>query len=114
LDHHLAQVAGQLPVSLKSTPSCTKVALREIAGHYLPAEIISRRKKGFSMPLDRWFRHELADWTRKCLIDESVSLSRFFRKSAVERLLQEHARGKNHAGRIHALLMFELWCRTYS
>lgn len=114
LDHHLAHVAGQLPVCLKSTASQTKVVLRQIAGKYLSPEITRRRKKGFSMPLDRWFRNELSDWTRKCLIDESVSLPRFFQRSTVERLLREHARGQNHAGRIHTLLMFELWCRTYS
>lgn len=114
LDHRLAAIAGRLPLSLKATPSKTKVALRQVAGKYLSNEIITRRKKGFSMPLDRWFRNELSDWTRQCLIDESISLPRYFQRSAVERLLKEHAAGKNHAGRIHTLLMFELWCRVYS
>jgi asparagine synthase (glutamine-hydrolysing) len=114
LDHRLAAIAGRLPLSLKATPSKTKVALREVASRYLSAEIIGRRKKGFSMPLDRWFRNELRDWTRSCLLDESISLPRYFHRSAVERLLKEHAAGKNHAGRIHTLLMFELWCRVYS
>ena len=114
LDHHLAEIAGQLPLYLKATSSKTKVALREIASRYLPADIITRRKKGFSMPLDRWFRNELSDWTRLCLIDESVALPRFFQRSTIERLLKEHAAGKNHSGRIHTLLTFELWCREYS
>jgi asparagine synthase (glutamine-hydrolysing) len=113
LDHRLAAVAGRLPTALKVTPSRTKVALREIAGRYLPQEIISRRKKGFSMPVDRWYRTELSEWTRSCLLDESVSLSRFFQRPVVETLLREHAAGKNHSGRIHTLLMLELWCRKY-
>jgi asparagine synthase (glutamine-hydrolysing) len=66
------------------------------------------------MPLDRWFRNELLDWTRSCLIEESVSLPRYFKRSVVEQLLKEHIAGKNHAGRIHTLLMFELWCRVYA
>lgn len=114
LDHLLAEVAGKLPLHLKATPQTTKVALREIAGRYLPPEIISRRKKGFSMPLDRWFRGELSAWTRQCLIDESVTLPRYFQRHAVERLLAEHAAGKNHSARIHTLLTFELWCRAYA
>ena len=114
LDHLLADVAGALPISLKATPNQTKVALRNIAGRYLPAEIIERRKKGFSMPIDRWFRGELKDWVRSCLIDESVSVPRYFHPPAIERLLQEHAAGKNHAARIHTLLTFELWSRTYA
>lgn len=114
LDHRLADVAGRLPLHLKVTPNRTKVALREIAARYLPSEIIGRRKKGFSMPLDLWFRNELRDWTRSCLLDESVSLPSCFQRAAIERLLNEHDSGKNHAQRIHTLLMFELWYREYA
>ena len=114
LDHHLAKVAGELPYHLKVTSTRTKVALREIAGRHLPAEIINRRKKGFSMPLDQWFRHELLDWTKGCLLDESVALSRYFQRAPIEKLIREHVAGKNHAGRIHTLLMFELWNREYA
>jgi asparagine synthase (glutamine-hydrolysing) len=113
LDHRLAEVAGRLPLHLKATSRRTKVALREMARRYLPAEIVERRKKGFSMPLDRWFRGELRDFMRRCLLDESVTQPRFFQRAAIERLLAEHERGKNHAGRIHALLTFELWCREF-
>ncbi len=114
LDHQLAQIAGALPLHLKATPKTTKVALREIAKRYLPDEIINRRKKGFSMPIDRWFRTDLKSWVRSCLIDDSTSLPRYFQRSAVERLLSEHAAGKNHSARIHSLLTFELWCRAYA
>lgn len=114
LDHRLAEIAGALPVSLKVTASRTKVALREIASRYLPVEITSRRKKGFSIPLDDWFRNRLAAWTRSCLLDDSISLPRFFHRAAIEKLLSEHAAGKNHSGRIYTLLMFELWCRAYA
>ena len=114
LDHKLAAVAGALPINLKATPKTTKVALREIAKRYLPEEIINRRKKGFSMPIDRWFRTDLKSWVRSCLIDDSVSLPRYFQRSAIERLLSEHAAGKNHSARIHSLLTFELWCRAYA
>ena len=65
------------------------------------------------MPLDRWFRDELRDWTRDCLLNESVSLPLFFQRAAIETLLKEHQSGQNHSGRIHTLLMFELWCREF-
>ena len=114
LDHQLAAVAGTLPINLKATPQNTKIALREIARQYLPEEIITRRKKGFSMPIDRWFRGELREWTRTCLLEESASLPKYFRRAAIEKLLAEHSAGKNHSARIHTLLTFELWCRNYA
>ena len=114
LDHQLAEVASHLPTNLKASPQTTKIALREIARRYLPADIIERRKKGFSMPVDRWFRGELRDWTRSCLLDDSVTLPRYFQRGAIERLLSEHAAGQNHSARIHTLLTFELWSRAYA
>lgn len=114
LDHQLAAVAGALPLSLKATPKNTKVALREVASRYLPQEIITRRKKGFSMPIDRWFRTDLKDWVSNCLLKESISVPRYFHRPAVARLLAEHEAGKNHSARIHTLLTFELWCRAYT
>ena len=114
LDHLLADVAGRLPLHLKVTSRTTKVALRTIARRWLPPDIVDRRKKGFSMPRDQWFRHELRDWTRRCLIDESLSVPRYFERRAVEQLLEQHQSGrKNHAARIHILLTFELWMREY-
>ncbi len=113
LDHELAAVAGELPVELKATPTVTKVALRKIAERHLPAEIVQRKKKGFSLPLDQWLRNDLQDFTRRCLLQESVSQPRFFRSAAIERLLAEHAAGKDHSQRIYSLLMLELWCRAY-
>lgn len=114
LDHHLADVAGRLPLSLKVTPKITKVALRDVASRYLPASIIARPKKGFSIPLADWLRNDLREWVRSCLLDDSVTLGRCFQRPAIEQLLNEHQAGKNHAERIHTLLMFELWCRVYS
>ena len=114
LDHLLGDVAGCLPLHLKVTPRTTKVALRTIARRWLPPDIVDRRKKGFSTPRDHWFRHELRDWTRRCLIDESLSVPRYFERRAVEQLLEQHQSGrKNHAARIHILLTFELWMREY-
>ncbi|MFO0918433.1 MAG: asparagine synthase (glutamine-hydrolyzing) [Planctomycetaceae bacterium] len=113
LDHHLAETAGRLPVELKATPATTKVALRKIAAQHLPAEIVQRVKKGFSLPLDQWLRNDLQEFTHRCLLEESVSQPRFFRRPAVERLLAEHASGQDHSQRIYSLLMLELWCRQY-
>lgn len=113
LDHQLARVAGSLPMHLKATSTQTKVALREIARRHLPAEIVEARKKGFSMPLDQWLRGELKSFSHDCLLRDSVSLPRFFRREPIERLLAEQAAGRNHAQRIYGLIMLELWCREY-
>ncbi|MHC4786564.1 MAG: asparagine synthase (glutamine-hydrolyzing), partial [Planctomycetota bacterium] len=114
LDHHLAAVAGSLPARLKTTGRETKVALRRIAEHWLPPELVRRPKRGFSVPLAEWFRGGLRGWVRECLLDSSATLGTCFRREGVERVLGEYESGhRNRASKIYALLFFELWYRHY-
>lgn len=114
LDHILAQTAASLPAHLLATPQETKVALRRIAARFLPAELVQRRKRGFSVPLQRWFRHELKSWLTDLLLKDSVTVPKYFRPALVRRILAEHAQGKeNHKGKIYTLVVFELWYRKY-
>ena len=114
LDHHLAAVAGSLPAHLKTAGSETKVALRRIAEHWLPPELVRRPKRGFSVPLAEWFRGRLRGWVRECLLDSSATLGPCFRRQGIERVLLEHESGRrNRASKIYALLFFELWYRHY-
>ena len=114
LDPELARLAGGLPVRLKVTSRQTKVALRAVGRRWLPAELTERPKKGFSFPLNHWFRGSLHPWVRDCLLDSAKSVPRFFRREHVQRVLGEHLEGRrDHAGRIYALLAFEMWYRHY-
>jgi asparagine synthase (glutamine-hydrolysing) len=51
LDHRLAETVLNLPLSLRLRGRTDKWALKAIAAHYLPAEIVSRKKVGFPLPI---------------------------------------------------------------
>jgi asparagine synthase (glutamine-hydrolysing) len=69
---------------------------------------------GFGVPLDRWFRGELRDELRAVLLDP-VALGRgLFQPEAVATLVDDHIAGRrDHAYRLWALLMLELWFRNH-
>lgn len=114
LDHELAAVAASLSPGLKATQEETKVALRRIAKNWIPKELIERRKQGFAVPLVSWFRGELRDWLKGQLLDGARTVPAYFRRERVEAVLDEHARGeRNHASRIYALVVLELWHREF-
>ncbi len=114
LDHKLAEHAARLPLALKVTRQETKVALRRLAGNYLPASLAKRPKRGFGVPLQSWFRHELRDWLKERLLRHSSTVPLYFNPETVQSLLEEHWRGKrNHAPKILSLIVFELWYRRY-
>ncbi|MEZ6044744.1 MAG: asparagine synthase (glutamine-hydrolyzing) [Planctomycetaceae bacterium] len=114
LDHQLAERIARLPLRLKATRSETKVALRKLAEQDLPPEIFKRPKRGFGVPVKQWFMGELADWLQEQLIDQAKTINQFFEPEVVQCYLKEHRTGKrNHASRLYALLVFELWGRRY-
>lgn len=65
LDYRIGEFSACLPFSLKSSQGNHKYLLREVGRPYLPEEIYSHRKQGFSIPLFKWFNAKfwnLADY----------------------------------------------------
>ena len=114
LDHRVVELAAQMPSELKYRWGRGKRILQAAFGDLLPAEIWGRRKMGFGVPLDHWFRNELRDMTRDLLLDQTARQRGLFRHEVVESLVDEHQRGDfDHAYRLWALLVLELWFREW-
>jgi asparagine synthase (glutamine-hydrolysing) len=86
-----------------------KVVLRDALRAWLPDSILDRPKQGFSVPMADWLRGELRDYAREVLLDPASLSRQRFRPEAVEQLLDAHQGGAEHAQRIWALTMLELW-----
>ncbi len=116
LDHRVVELALALPLErkLRLRGGRSKVILKRAFADLLPPAIAGRPKMGFGVPLDRWFRGELQAELRAVLLDP-VALGRgLFRPEVVERWIAEHADGRrDHAYRLWALLMLELWFREH-
>ncbi|MFN3477081.1 MAG: asparagine synthase-related protein, partial [Candidatus Methylomirabilales bacterium] len=79
-----------------------------------PDEVIHRPKKGFGVPIDHWFRHDLREMAYDVLLDRRSLERGYFKREAIERLLDEHCRGKaNWHYLLWNLLMLELWHRMF-
>jgi asparagine synthase (glutamine-hydrolysing) len=114
LDHRVVELAASFPRHWKFRWGRGKQILRHAFGDLLPDSIWQRRKMGFGVPLDYWFRHELKELTREVLLDPSTMRAGRFRREGVERLIREHVDGQfDHAYRLWALLVFELWRRRW-
>jgi len=113
VDQDLMTFAASLPGDVKLRGLTTKLILREVAKPLLPAEILTRRKQGFGLPVDRWMREELAPMSRDVLLDQTARERGIFDRAAIESLLSQHQRGEPRGDQIWALMMLELWYRTF-
>jgi len=106
LDHRVVELGVSLPEHLKRG----KLALRRAFADDLPAPVAGRGKAGFGVPLARWFRGDL----RELAADVLAKDRGWFERSAVERLLADHAAGRADNGhRLWTLVMLELWQRAH-
>jgi asparagine synthase (glutamine-hydrolysing) len=114
LDYRLVELAFQIPGRCKIRGRSMKRVLKQAVRNIVPAAVLSRRKHGFAVPLDPWFRGELKDFTFEVLLDERTRRRGYFNSSFVERLWHEHIDGC-HVWDAHLwlLLNFELWIRIY-
>lgn len=114
LDYRLMEFCVALPDQYRLNGNEGKYLLKKTMEHYLPREIIYRKKRGFPVPIAKWFRMDLRDKVREILLDQKSIGRHYFKKAYVEGILEKHAAGREDLSRrIFALLTLELWHQKY-
>jgi len=112
LDHEVVELALRLPVGTRARGFSRKRVLKAAAAELLPAEILNRRKRGFGVPLDRWFRSELGEYLEGSLGGPGSRVRRHLATGPLDAMLQEHREGvRNHGHALWALLTLEVFLR---
>ena len=114
LDHKMMEFAASVPSKMKVRGARLKYILKKALRKALPEEILKRGKMGFGIPIDKWFRNELKDYSYEILMSDKSINRGYFKKASIKRLLDEHAvAGANNGARIWSLLFLELWHREF-
>jgi asparagine synthase (glutamine-hydrolysing) len=113
LDHKLVEFAATIPPELKLRGKTTKYIFKKALEGILPREILDRPKRGFAIPLGRWFRGQLSMYVRDLLLSRKSLDRGLFRKSYIERLIRMNDRGRSLDLQLWTLITFELWCRRF-
>lgn len=110
LDHELMEFAARMPAHLKLHNGKTKIILKNSFKNILPGDIIERKKMGFGVPLDHWFRNELKEMAYDTLLSKRCAERGYFNENFIRKILDEHVAGIwNWQYHIYNLLMLELW-----
>ncbi|MEP6921645.1 MAG: asparagine synthase-related protein, partial [bacterium] len=88
----------------------TKYLLKRMLKKLLPAENLDRRKMGFGVPINHWFRGQMQPFLREMLLSDKALGRGMFRPEAVKQMVELHTRGeRDFAHQLWTLLMLELW-----
>jgi asparagine synthase (glutamine-hydrolysing) len=111
LDKDLVEFAFRLPRDARMKRLTLKRVLKDAVRDLLPPEILKRRKRGFGVPLDRWFRTEIRPYVAEMLGAPGAQVKQYLKPEGVDALVAEHEGGKNHGHVLWALLTLEVWLR---
>ncbi|WP_404310197.1 asparagine synthase (glutamine-hydrolyzing) [Neorhodopirellula lusitana] len=114
LDYRVVEFAASLPVSHKFRGRRGKLLLQDAFGDRIPAEIFTRPKMGFGIPIGKWFREDFRPLVQETMLADDARIQRFFRPEAVADLVSAHNEGRqNHGYRLWNLLILETWLRQH-
>jgi len=110
LDHHVHDFARSLPPEYLVRDGQGKWLPRQLLYRYVPAELIERPKKGFSVPLAQWLRGPLRDWAESLLDAGRLNHDGVFLAQPVRLKWQEHLAGRHDWSKhLWSILMVQAW-----
>ncbi|MBV9216800.1 MAG: asparagine synthase (glutamine-hydrolyzing) [Acidobacteria bacterium] len=110
LDPRVGQFAASLPLNYKLRGSNGKYILKRAVRDLLPAEILTRGKKGFGIPIAEWLKGRLNPMLHDLLAPGRLKSQGLFESNPVQRLISEHESGAaSHHKQLWTLLVFQLW-----
>lgn len=113
LDTDLLEFSARLSPQLKIGGMKLKRVLKRAVVDVLPDEIVGRPKKGFGVPVDRWFREDLGHYADG-MLGPDARIRGHLRGDAVDRMLVEHRDGRaQHGQALWSLLTLELFLRRH-
>ena len=91
-----------------------KRLMRQVMSRFVPAEVVSGEKQGFSAPDASWFKGESIEYVRRRLLQGQPRIYSFLDRAATEKLVFEHIDGeRNRRLLIWSLLNLESFCEEF-
>jgi asparagine synthase (glutamine-hydrolysing) len=115
LDPDVTRFALSLDPALKVSGLATKRLLKQAARACLPAAIVSRRKRGLSVPIAAWMRGGLRPEVERLLDPMRLRRQGVVSDVYVSGLLAEHLSGRrNHARALWTLIVLQRWLERWA
>lgn len=90
----------------------TKSILRNILSDYLPKELLSVKKMGFSAPINNWLKNDLKK-VKEYFFRRNMLSHELFDNNLIKKNIEEFNYGKENHFEIWSLLIFQIWFHKY-
>lgn len=112
LDHHVYELAWQIPLAYKVQGGQGKIILKEVLNRYVPKALFERPKMGFGIPLNL-AEKPLREWAEELLAPQHLREQGYFNVERVQNLWQGYLKGnQSHQAALWYILMFNDWLKV--
>ncbi|MBL7884432.1 MAG: asparagine synthase C-terminal domain-containing protein, partial [Bacteroidia bacterium] len=116
LDHKVVDFAFSLPSDFKIDNQQRKKILIDSFKKELPNELLQRGKKGFEVPLLKWFKTDLKSMiSNDLLADDFIIEQNIFNLETIKKLKQQlfSSNPNDAVEKVWALIVFQYWWKKY-
>jgi asparagine synthase (glutamine-hydrolysing) len=113
LDTPVVEFVETLPDAARRRPEMQKALLVEALGDLLPLEILSQRKRHFTLPWEEWLRGPLRPRLEESFADPASSLRPYLRPGGIRGVWTDFLAGKTSWSRPWSLYVLNEWCRRH-
>ncbi len=115
LDASLVERMLRIPSSLKTGQGSGKKLFKTLLHGRVPADVLERKKHGFTIPIGRWLTNEFAPQLSEVSNPTFLKTQGLFDPAEVQRLIEQHRSAKvDRRKELWAFLHFQLWFRTWN
>lgn len=115
LDRKFLELTAGIPTSMLIRGGVRKWIQRKWLEDTLPRDVVWKKKRGFRIPLDTWFRGTLASWVDERLLAAPPAFFELFDRPAVEAFLRGYRAGRvDYSDHVWALLWLAEWMDQYT
>jgi asparagine synthase (glutamine-hydrolysing) len=116
LDRGVAEFSGRVPVRLKVKGFNKRYLFKRALRNLLPAEIITKKKHGFGIPVATWLKSDrrLREFSRDVLFSSRAQRG-YFRRGFLDDLIRKHEADDStyYGDTLWTFFVLELWHRQF-
>jgi asparagine synthase (glutamine-hydrolysing) len=113
LDRPLVEFVGALPDAARRQAGTPKALLVEAVRDVLPQEILSQRKRTFTLPWEEWLRGSLRARMEASIASPAAALAPCLHAAGVREVWMAFLGGKTSWSRPWSLYVLNEWCRKH-
>lgn len=115
IDHKVVELLGRIPSNFKIKNGSKKYILKKIMKDDWNEDFLERKKMGFGVPLQYWFKEkDFEPLLNETILSEKSFISNFISRQQVSKLVDGHLKGqRDFSSDIWRILFLEEWARIW-